>query len=234
VTPAAYDRIWQMRHPVPDRIIRLGLVMSGGLCLQWFARHFGGAGEATDEAFEGLLAEAAASPPGANGVLFLPFLEGAATPYQDSSLTATLHGLRTAHGRGDAVRAIIEGVAYNVRDCVELLEHLGTPATEVRLSEGGSRSPLWCQVIADVIQRPTVTLRERDSSALGAAILAFAAFSGRPLPELVNALLGDIRGDRFEPSRELEGRYDERYGAYRELVERVRGGGVGGRGRGGA
>jgi len=222
VTDAGYNLIWQMRHSVPDRIIRLGLVMSGGLCLQWFAGHFAGVGEPTAHVYEGLLAEAAASQAGANGVLFLPFLEGAATPYQDPALTASFHGLRTAHSRGDAVRAVIEGVAYNVRDCMDLLEKLGTPATEVRLSEGGSRSPLWCQVIADVIQRPIVTLRERDSSALGAAILAMAAASARPLTEVIHALLGDIYDARFEPLPGRAGLYEERYDAYRDLVRRVR------------
>ncbi|MFO7547194.1 MAG: xylulokinase [Trueperaceae bacterium] len=224
VTEAGYDRIWQMRHPVPDRIIRLGLVMSGGLCLQWFARHFGGQGEPTPAVYEHLMSEAATSQPGANGVLFLPFLEGSATPFQDPSLTATFHGFRTAHGRSDATRAVIEGVAYNVRDCMDLLEEIGTPAIEVRLSEGGSRSPLWCQVIADVIRRPVVTLRERDSSALGAAILAMKAVSERTLTEVVDTLLGDIHDARFEPDAERAAVYDERYGAYRDLIRRLRDG----------
>ena len=224
VTDDGYDRIWQMRHPVPERVIRLGLVMSGGLCLQWFARHFAGARhDPTPETYATLLGEAAASPPGAHGVAFLPFLEGAATPYQDPSLTASFLGFRTFHGRGDAVRAVLEGVAYNVRDSLELLEHVGTPAREVRLSEGGSQSALWSQILADVLQRPVVTLRERDSSALGAALLARQALSGRPLEEEAGRLLVGLLDRRFEPDAGLAGTYDEGYGGYREFVRRVAG-----------
>jgi xylulokinase len=224
VADEGYDRIWQMRHPLPELVIRLGLVMTGGLCLQWLARSLAPTGSEPDDAAYGrLLGAAAASLAGARGVTFLPFLEGAATPYQDPGLTATFTGLRTHHGLGDAVRAVLEGVAYNVRDCLTLLEDLGGPADRVRLSEGGSRSPLWSQVIADVLQKPVVTLRERDSSALGAALLARATRAPGALGDEIARLLHGIEEATFEPRSEAAPVYDEGYGRYRELVGRLRG-----------
>lgn len=223
VTDGGYDKIWQMRHPVPDRVIRLGLVMSGGLCLQWFARSFANEGaEPTDATYARVLAAADDAPAGSRGVTFLPFLEGAATPFQDPGLTATFTGLRTHHGLGDAARAVLEGVAYNVKDSIVLLESLGEPVTTVRLSEGGSRSPLWSQIIADVLQKPVVTLKERDSSALGAALLARQTTAGGSLGEEVGRLLEGIEEARYEPARRTADVYEDAYRRYRRLVERLR------------
>jgi xylulokinase len=221
VDDAGYDKIWQMRHPLPDRVIRLGLVMSGGLCLQWFAKTYASAGAAPSPAdYESVLQRAAQAPAGSRGVTFLPFLEGAATPFQDPTMTAGFAGLRTHHGFADTARAVLEGVAYNVRDSVSLLESLGTPAASIRLSEGGSQSPLWSQILADVLQRPVVTLRERDSSALGAALLARHATRAGDLGEGVEAVLHGIEDRRYEPSADVAARYDEGYARYRRLATR--------------
>jgi len=219
VTDGGYDKIWQMRHPVPDRVIRLGLVMSGGLCLQWFARSFANEGaEPTDATYARVLEAAERAPAGSRGVTFLPFLEGAATPFQDPGLTATFTGLRTQHGLGDAARAVLEGVAYNVRDSISLLESLGRPVGTVRLSEGGSRSPLWSQIIADVLQKPVVTLKERDSSALGAALLARQTTASASLGEEVGRLLHGIEEAWYEPSKGSSDIYEDAYGRYQRLV----------------
>ena len=218
-TPAGYNRIWQMRHALPDLILHLGLVMSGGLSLSWFAREFSQGGDV--DAALGLLPD---TLPGARGVTFLPFLEGAATPYQDPDLSAGFFGLRTHHTRADMVRAVLEGVAYNVRDCVEVFVELGSGIDEVRLSEGGSRSAAWCQIIADVLQRPVTTLRELDSSALGAAMLALRAATGGDLADLARGVTRNLESARFEPERVRSGLYDGGYERYRALTAAMQAG----------
>ncbi|MEJ2359788.1 MAG: FGGY-family carbohydrate kinase [Deinococcales bacterium] len=170
-----------------------------------------------------LVERAADSRPGAHGVLFLPFLEGAATPFQEPDLRAAFLDVASSHSKGDLVQAVLEGVAFNVRDCVALFEELGSDAREVRLSEGGSRSDAWCQIIADVLQKPVVTLHEIDASALGAAMIAMAGdpARSRDLREVVDAVVKTQADRAFEPRPELADVYDKTYRRYRRAAEHV-------------
>ena len=228
LTAEGYQRIWQMRHAVEDRYIRLGLVMSGGLSLAWLERELGEPERQRAESvgrdpYEVLIDRAADSRPGAHGVLFLPFLEGAATPFQEPDLRAAFLDVASSHTKGDLVQAVLEGVAYNVRDCVALFEELGGETREVRLSEGGSRSDLWCQVIADVLQKPVVTLHEIDASALGAAMIAMAGdpTASRDLRTVVDEVVKTQSDRAFEPRPELADVYDHAYRRYRGAAEHL-------------
>lgn len=220
-----YNRIWQMHHAIPDRFIRLGLVMSGGLSLAWFRREFGEADPsrpppAGEDPFAQLVARTEESEPGARGVLFLPFLEGAATPFQNPALKAAFLNVAAAHTKGDFVQALLEGVAFNVRDCTDLFGELGSSFTEVRLSEGGSKSAAWCQIIADVLGRPVTPLEEVDASAMGAAILARAGVTeGASVAEVAHEVVRVQEGSAFAPRAENGEVYEERYRQYRALAE---------------
>jgi xylulokinase len=202
--------------------------MSAGLCLSWFNREFGTVtlgGQRTNEqeTLTQFVNQAASSKPGARGVRFLPFLEGAATPYQNPDLAASFYGFRTRHTKADAIRAVLEGVAFNVRDSVDLLEQLGTEIQEVRLSEGGSRSDLWCQIISDVLQRPVTTFKELDSSALGAAFLARSVATGEQLEVITDRYVEGMHGGRFEPDAAAGNALDCAYREYRDLVDAISG-----------
>lgn len=228
LTTDGYRRIWQMRHAVEDRYIRLGLVMSGGLSLAWFERELGEfehhlAEDVGRDPFELLVERAAGSEPGARGVLFLPFLEGAATPFQEPDLRAAFLDVASSHTKADLVQAVLEGVAYNVRDCVELFEELGSEVREVRLSEGGSRSDAWCQIIADVLQKPVVTLHEVDASALGAAIIAMAGDpdESRDLAAVVANVVRTQSDRAFAPRPQTEAAYERAYRRYRAAAEHL-------------
>jgi len=151
--------------------------MTGGHCLAWFLENFGQAEKARassqgHNAYDLLLDEAALVPPGSRGLLFLPFLDGAATPYHDSTAKASFIGATSHTDKATFTRAVLEGVAYNFRDSFELLTKLGYTVNEVQAGEGGSRHPLWPQIIAEVLGLPVNILSELDSSALGAAIIA--------------------------------------------------------------
>ena len=164
--------LWSIPHAKPDTGLWLGLIMSGGLSLSWLRETLSMGSEPPD--FATLERLASEVPPGARGVTFLPFLEGASTPYMRPDLRGAFSGLASTHRAGELVRAVMEGVAFNARQCVEELERAGAPIHEIRLAEGGAQSRLWCQIIADVLKRDVNLIAERDTSALGAAILAMA------------------------------------------------------------
>jgi xylulokinase len=165
--------LWCLPHALPDRLAWLGLVMSGGLSLAWMHQMFASTGRALD--YDDLEALAAAVPAGADGVTFLPFLEGAATPYGESLMRGGFTGLSPASSAGHLLRATMEGVAFNVRQCVEAFRASGATITRVHLAEGGARIGLWCQIIADTLDLPVRKLDTLNTSTLGAAMIAFVA-----------------------------------------------------------
>ena len=110
-------------------------------------------------------------PPGSNGVIYHPFLNGERAPYFDPHLRASFIGLSSFHDLRHMTRAVMEGVAYSLKDCLDTAVSVGLLADEVRLIGGGGKSPLWCQIVADVLGRPVIKLQSDDSS-LGSAMLA--------------------------------------------------------------
>lgn len=201
---------WQIAHAMPERAVWLGLVMSGGLSLAWLHRTFGLGAQPV--AFEELVALSDGIPPGARELTFLPFLEGAATPFDRPDMKASFHGLTSSHGAGEMVQAVMEGVAYNIRQCVDLFVSLGGRIEEIRLAEGGARVPRWCQIIADVVARPVSVLAEFDASALGAAMLAVSGVTAEPLEGIAARCVHS--GMSFDPERRRIDGYNDGYRRY--------------------
>ena len=204
--------LWRIPHAVPGRNLWLGLIMSGGLSLAWFRRILAAGGDAPD--FARLEALASDAPPGANGVRFLPFLEGVATPYRRPDARGAFLGLSSSHTAGDMLRAVMEGVAFNARECMEALAAGGVEALDVRLAEGGARSPLWCQIVTDALARPVSLIEEGDTSAAGAAILGRAALEGADVAGIADAAVRIVR--RFEPTEAGARSLGAAYARYRE------------------
>lgn len=208
--------LWQIPHGIFGRGLWLGLIMSGGLSLSWL-RTILGASQPPD--FETLGRLAAAAPAGADGATFLPFLEGVATPYNRPDVRGAFLGLSSAHGTGHLVRAVMEGVAFNARDCVEALEAAGAASEAVSIAEGGAQSVLWCQIVADVLGRPVKRITERDTSAAGAAILGQAAVTDGSVAEIAGRM---VTTDRlFEPDAERTSTLDAAYRRYRGACARM-------------
>jgi xylulokinase len=145
----------------------MGVTQGAGLSLQWFQRNL-----APDENYEALIASAAMSPPGSQGVYWLPYLMGERTPHLDASARGGWVGLTAKHSRADLIRAILEGVSYSQKDGLDIIEGLGVRVDSVRLSGGGARSGLWRQMFADVFGRRVAILETEEGSAYGAALLA--------------------------------------------------------------
>ncbi len=155
-------------HAVPGRWHLMGVMLSAAGSLRWYHDTF-----APDMSYDDLLAEAADVPPGADGVFFLPYLSGERTPHANPHATGVFFGLTLRHGRGHITRAVLEGVAFGLKDNLTLLREAGVPApTELRVSGGGARSPLWQQILADVLGAPLLAPQTTEGAAYGAALLA--------------------------------------------------------------
>ena len=168
----AYDpqgRVHTFCHAVPGKWHVMGVTQGAGLSLQWFRNQM-----APGVDYDTLMEEAATAPAGSQGLQWLPYLMGERTPHLDPEARGGWMGLTARHRRADLIRAIIEGVSYSQKDCLELVEQLGVPVTAVRASGGGAKSPLWRQILASVLGKPVVTLATQEGSAYGAALLAMA------------------------------------------------------------
>nr|MBA2510728.1 xylulose kinase [Rubrobacteraceae bacterium] len=198
----------------------LAAIQNAGLALEWARKVLGASWE---EVYE----EAFSVPPGAGGVLFLPYLSGERTPRFDPAARGAWTGLGLDHARGHLLRAALEGVAFALREGVEALETTGTSVPELRLAGGGSGGDSgepWRQLLADVLGRPLRLLPENVApvaSARGAAFLAGLATGayGRAEDTL------DLTPDTNETVRPGEHKplYEGAYGRYRQLYPRLNG-----------
>jgi xylulokinase len=160
-------RIHTFCHAVPGAWHVMGVTQGAGLSLQWFRRNL-----APEANYDALTAEAAESPAGAQGLYWLPYLMGERTPHLDASARGGWIGLTAKHSRADLIRALLEGVAYSQKDCLQIIEGIGVIVDSVRLSGGGARSGFWRQIFADVFGKRVSTLETEEGSAYGAALLA--------------------------------------------------------------
>jgi xylulokinase len=148
----------------------MGVMLSAAGSLRWFRDAF-----APGEPFERVVAEAEAVEPGAEGVVFLPYLTGERTPHADPDIRGAFVGLAANHGRSALVRAVLEGVAYGLRDSLELLAALGQRPVSARVSGGAARSELWLRIVASVLGVPLERTAVTEGAAFGAALLAGVA-----------------------------------------------------------
>ena len=166
----AKGRVHTFCHAVPGMWHVMGVTQAAGLSLRWFADQFSTL--RADDRYEALTKEATSVPAGAGGVIWLPYLMGERTPHLDPNARGALLGLSAGHTRGHVVRAILEGVAFSLKDSFTIFEEMKVPVGTVRLGGGGARSVLWRQIQADVYEREVEVLSAEEGAAYGAAILA--------------------------------------------------------------
>lgn len=170
-------RVHTFCHAVRGRWHMMGVNLSSGGSLQWFRNALCGAliDKAKSEGrdvYDLLTDEAARTPVGAEGLFFLPYLSGERTPHADPNARGAFIGLHLNHGRGHLVRAVMEGVTFSLRDSLAIFRELSIPVDEIRASGGGSKSPFWRQIQADVFGRTVTTINADEGPAYGAALLA--------------------------------------------------------------
>jgi xylulokinase len=170
-TPAmdVKGRVHTFCHAVPGRWHVMGVTQAAGLSLRWIRDLLK---NSADLSYEELTREAAAIPPGSDGLLWTPYLMGERTPHLDPNARGTLTGLAANHTRGHVVRAVLEGVAFSLKDTFSLFAEMKVPVLRVRLGGGGARSALWRQIQADVYAHEVEILAAEEGAAYGAAVLA--------------------------------------------------------------
>ncbi|TCP48463.1 xylulokinase [Tamaricihabitans halophyticus] len=200
--------------PYRGRQVHAAPTQSGGDSLRWWAT-------ATGHEVAGVLGAAGTAEPGAGGVIFAPHLLGERAPLWDTEVRAWFTGMHASTGFAELSRAVLEGVGYSVRELLDAVEAAaGARAERLVISGGGSRDPLWCQIIADITGRPARRTRNTDTAVLGAAVLAASADTGTD-PWARAAELTQYDAD-YQPDRTVRTRYDQLYELYRSSYHALR------------
>ena len=222
-------RIHTFCHAIPGRWHVMGVTQAAGLSLRWFRDRFGVRhGDAIGNAitdmrdpYELLCEEAAAAPPGSDGVFWTPYLMGERTPHCDPNARAALVGLSATHTRAHIIRAILEGVAFSLRDSFTIFHELNVPVERIRLGGGGARSTLWRQIQADVYGHAVELVQAEEGAAYGAAILAgTGAGNWRSVDEACDAVVKTAHS--VQPDKNSVAILDEAYGVYRRIYPALR------------
>ncbi len=214
-------RLHTFCHAVPGAWHMMGVTLAAGGSFRWFRDTLGhdektvGTLSSVDP-YEILTKEAEGAPAGCEGLIYLPYLSGERTPYPDPNARGTFFGLTLRHDKRHLVRAILEGVAYSLRDSLEIFRQLGVPIRQVRASGGGARSLVWRQILADVFGTELVTINVSDGAPFGAALLAGV---GTGIYDNVpQACQATIRVEsRIDPIASNQHIYDECYQIYHSL-----------------
>jgi xylulokinase len=192
-------------HAVPGTWHAMGVMLSAAASLAWLRDVVGAEYGALEE-------EAARWQPGVEGLLFAPYLAGERTPYVDPDARGAFTGLSFRHDRGALARAVMEGVAFGLRDSLELLRNLGVEASAGRISGGGARSDLWVRIVASALRLPIERMQLEEGAAYGAALLA-----GVRAGVFADAADAVQRCVRVRETVEPEWDYEEPYARFRSL-----------------
>jgi xylulokinase len=211
----AEARVHAFCHAVPGAWHAMGVMLSAAGSLRWLRDALGG------ESYDVLLGEAAGWPAGVEGLLFQPYLAGERTPHADPLARGAFVGLSLRHDRGALVRAVLEGVAYGLRDSLELLRALGVEATVGRVAGGGARSTLWLRIVASALGIPLERTAVEEGAAFGAALLGGVAAG--VYADVHEAVERAVRvRDAVDADPALRDVYDEGYARFRSLYPALR------------
>ncbi|GBC92446.1 Xylulose kinase [bacterium HR15] len=213
-------------HAVPGSWHVMGVMLMAGGALRWYRDTFAqaemyAAHAAGEDPYDRLLKEAEPIPPGAEGLLFLPYLSGERTPHADPKARGAFVGATLSHQRAHFTRAVLEGVVFGLRDSFEILQAMGIEIREVRMTGGGARSALWRQILSDVTGYPLYTLQAEEGPAFGVALLAGVGTGvWSSVPEACEAVVR--LAERTEPNPRYRETYERVYTWYRQLYPALR------------
>lgn len=219
-------RVHTFCHAVPDTWHVMGVTQGAGLSLKWFRDNFCKEEKSTAEQMNTdpyvlMDQEAEQIRPGSNGLLYLPYLMGERTPHLDPYARGVFFGLSAKHDKRDMIRAIMEGVAYSLRDCLEIIRGMGVNVSEIRASGGGGKSGLWRQMQADVFGTGITTIQSSEGPALGVALLAGTGTGVyKNIAEACDAVI-KVKSVQ-PPDMELYGKYSKLYSLYGQLYRSLK------------
>ncbi len=206
----AYDpqgRVHTFCHAVEGAWHTMGVTQGAGLSLQWFRNQF-----APGVSYDELTAEAAEAD--AEGLIWLPYLMGERTPHLDAFARGGWIGVTAKHTRADMIRALIEGVSFSLKDCLDIVATLGVDIQSVRVSGGGAKSAFWRQLLADIFDKRVVSLETQEGSAYGAALLAMPG----PVQETCKRVIREVDSVEAQDSA----RYAKKHAKYKSLYPALR------------
>src|SRR4029077_11758724 len=197
-------------HAVPERYHLMGVTLAAGGALRWWR-------DLLDRASYDELGDLASqAPSGSEGLLFLPYLTGERTPHLDPQARGAFFGLTSRHQASHMTRAVMEGVAFSLRDSLEIMLELGTNPAEIRATGGGARSQFWRQLLADVFGRPIVRTQVDEGPAYGAALLAGVSAGVFENVDDARSRVS-LHPGACEPRAAQVRLYEDYYAAYHEL-----------------
>ncbi|TFH05638.1 MAG: xylulose kinase, partial [Candidatus Thorarchaeota archaeon] len=218
-------RVLCSRHVVPNAFVVEASMFTTGSALKWYRDNLGSeeiglAGERGVDPYDIITEAAEKTPPGAEGVIHIPHFAGAGAPNWNPHARGIFAGLALGHSRYHLIRAILEGVSYEIRSNIEVMRELGLPSQQVRVTGGASRSETWMQIQADVLRTPVIRTQMEEATAVGAAILAFKGINvfksvARAAEEMVKTL------DPLNPREETLEVYQKRYSTFRALYDAI-------------
>jgi xylulokinase len=210
-------RLHTFCHAVPGRWHVMGVTQAAGLSLRWFRDRLDCRAAQPDvDPYGRLTSEAASAPAGAHGLLWAPYLMGERTPHLDAEARGMLVGLTASHTRAHVVRAILEGVAFSLKDTFTIFEEMNVPVQSIRLGGGGARSPLWRQIQADVYGHEVEIVEAEEGAAYGAALLA--GVGAKIWPSVDAACDSVVRVvERIRPNPANAEVMQKNYAAYRRI-----------------
>jgi xylulokinase len=214
-------RVHTFCHAIPGRWHVMGVTQAAGLSLRWFRDTFAADSSGARDSYDQLTTEAAKIPAGCDGLLWAPYLMGERTPHLDSNARGALVGLTASHTRAHVVRAILEGVAFSLRDTFTLFSEMNVPVTSIRLGGGGARSPLWRQIQADVYGHAVEIVEAEEGAAYGAALLAGVGAGAWPSVDAACAATVRIAA-RVTPQAAAVAALNASYAAYRRVYPATR------------
>lgn len=219
-------RVHTLCHAVPNKWHIMGVTQGAGLSLKWFKDNFcrkeiDEAKEKSMNIYDYLSKEAATSKPGANGVIYMPYLMGERTPHIDPNVKGGFVGVSLINNHADFVRSILEGVSFSLKNCLDIIEDMKVKITDIRVSGGGAESEVWRQILADIFNYRLSTIKASEGPALGVAILAGV---GVGIYESVEeACQKIIKGqDVVQPNFDNVTLYDKIYEVYNSLYPRLK------------
>jgi xylulokinase len=220
-TSGPVPRVHTFNHAVHHAWYLMGVTQGAGLSMRWVRDNLGLPERALErwsgiDAYDILGKEAEGAAPGSDGLIFLPYLQGERTPHLDAYARGGWIGLTASHDRRHLIRAVLEGVAYSLKDCFAIIQEQGLTLEQMRATGGGAKSPLWRQIIADVLGVELVTTNATEGPAFGAALLAGVA-SGvyTSVQEACEQTVHVV--ERMEPHADAAQAYAQGYEVYRAL-----------------
>ncbi len=221
-----FGRVHTLCHAVPGKWHIMGVTQGAGLSFKWFKETF--CQKEVEECkingtniYDVLTEKAAKSKPGANGVVYLPYLMGERTPHLDPNVKGGFFGVSLINNHDDFIRSILEGVSFSLKNCLDIIEGMNVKIEDIRVSGGGAESEVWRKILCDIFQYKLTTVKASEGPALGVAILAGV---GAGVYESVeDACDKIIKGHgTITPDERVKERYEEVYSVYNSLYDKVK------------